>query len=327
MKTKYFAFTVALGSAVSLSAIERPKGDDTQVPEEPRGGILDPHPARETEPGEPRKAEAPEKIAYLGVSGEPIGEALKLHLELKKGLILATVDPTSPAGLSGLMEHDILLAVDETELTDQTSLRAAILTHQPGDLVNLKLVRRGKKIEQELALGAAPADRSVPPMALLPDRATEMNKLLGPGFGLKLGGLDSSDIEKEMMDRLRQALGGGAPDALGQGRPQLRFQIPGDDQQPNGAFRSFGSVSLQDEEGSVQMKTKGGKSTVVVRDRAGKVLYEGPFNTEEDKEAVPEELRERVERLDTGNGRSGFHFEFKGLGAPQPGRQNNEDGE
>lgn len=315
---------------MTLAAIERPDGGETTVPAEPQGGILDAGqkkaigPGKEVEAQAGPAAEVAQKVAYLGVGGEAIGEALKSHLELEKGLLLVTVDPNSPAGLSGLKEHDILRFLGETELTDQESLRTIIGKHQPGDVVALKLIRRGKEIEQEVTLGEAPLDRGIRPMALVPNPAAEMNRMLNKRLSLKFDDFEDNGFEMEMMEQLRKALGDRGNN-LGPGVfPQLRFEIPGDDEGMAGGFHAFGSVSLKDEEGSVEMKTRGGKRTVIVRDPAGEILFEGPYNTDEEKKAVPEDLRDRVEKLDMGNGGGGFRFNLRRFDKPE---QPQEEGE
>ena len=65
------------------------------------------------------------------------------------------------------------------------------------------------------------------------------------------------------------------------------------------------------------MKTEGEKRTVVVKDREGNVLFEGPYNTDEEKKAVPAEMRERVEKLDMGDGGNGFRFNFRAFPEPK----------
>ena len=328
MKKSKFVFLTALGSVMTLAAIERPGGGNKTVPAEPQGGILggvDKETVDKVEEQKKPAGQPAEKVAYLGVSGEEISEALKLHLELDNGLLLSTVDPTSPAGLSGLKEHDILRSINESNLTDQDSLRATMANHKPGDVVSLKLVRRGKEIDQELTLGAAPLNRDIRPMELVPNPAAEMNNLLNKQLGLQLGGLQNGDLEKEMMEQLRKALGGPAELFKNAGGfRQLRFEMPGGDQNNGGGFQAFGSVSLQDDEGSVQMKTEGEKRTVVVKDREGNVLFEGPYNTDEEKKAVPAEMRERVEKLDMGNGGNGFRFNFRTFPEPKGGKLGGE---
>jgi hypothetical protein len=328
MKKSKLVFSAAVGSVMTLAAIERPGGGEKTVPAEPQGGILGGRKKEANDQIDEQQApaaQAVKKVAYLGVGGGEISEALKVHLEIESGLLLSTVAQDSPAGLSGLKKNDILLSINEVGLTDQNSLRRAMANHKPGDVVSLKLIRRGKEIEQELTLGESPVNRNIPPMALVPDPAAEMNKLLNGQFDFRLGGLENGEIEKQLMEQLRKAFGDRA-EMFGKngGFRQLDFEMPDLGGNQGGGFQAFGSVNLQDENGSVQMKSEGGKRTVIVKDREGTLLYEGPYNTDEDKKAVPEDLRERVEKLDMGNGRNGFRFNFRAL--PQ-GKQGQPEGE
>ena len=53
-----------------------------------------------------------------------------------------------------------------------------------------------------------------------------------------------------------------------------------------------------DDEGSVTIRTINGNKEVIVKDKSGKALFEGPYQTEQDKAAVPEEFRQRIEGFD-----------------------------
>lgn len=316
MKITTIGLTALLGTFASLSAIERPAGEKVKEeipaqPVEPQGGILGGDAKPEVaEKADQRNQVAPvEKIAYLGVGGQESSEALLMHLNLDSGLHLTTVDPTSPAGLAGLNEHDVIVEVDGTKLSDQDSLRAALSETKPGDDVLLKLIRRGKSIEQKVTLGEAPARRNIQPLALVPNQAANMNRLLNEQLGNALGGLGNAELQKELMEQLEKALGD-----RGAGFQALRLDLDAD--MLNGedmkmGIKGFGSVRLEDEEGSIEMKTKNGQRELAVRDKAGKLLFEGPYDTEIDKAAVPEEHRERVERLDMGK-KGSFQLRLNG---------------
>ncbi len=314
MKITTIGFTALLGSLLGLSAIERPGGEKEtrKTPPEPQGGVL----------GNGRKAEkadaaknAPkpmpvEKVAYLGVGGESSSDALLMHLDLDGGLLLNTVDPASPAGLSGLKEFDIIVAVDEARLTDQDSLRAAIASAKPGDEVTLKLIRRGKAIEQKVTLGEAPAVRNIRPLAIIPNQAADMNRLLNRQLGNALGGLGDDRLQAELMDQLEKALGKDGAEFK-----QFRFNLGGDlldGQEKKMGFRGIGSMRFEDGEGSIEMKMSEGQRELKIRDKEGKLLFEGPYDNEIDKAAVPEEYRERVERLDMGGKGNNFRLKLNG---------------
>jgi len=312
MKLSTIGLSALLGTFASLSAIERPAGEKSTEeipakPARPQGGILrDDQRVDKAEKAEEALENdleiVEEKIAYLGVGGMEASEALLMHLELESGLLLSIIDPKSPAGLSGLKENDIIVAVGETQLTDQDSLRAALSDKKPGDEVALEIIRRGKSIEQKITLGELPARRNIQPRALIPNQAAQLNELLNQQLGNALGGFGDQEMQKELMEKLNKALG----DAGGGGFRQLRLDLGGGDLLKGNDFKmnfqQVGSVRLEDEEGSIEMKMSDGQRELSIRDKQGKLLFEGPYDTDIDKAAVPEEYKERVERLDTSNG-------------------------
>lgn len=318
MKISTIGLTALVGTFATLSAIERPGGEKTTEeipakPAEPQGGILGNNEraerADEVAPEVDQKKAPLAKVAYLGVGGKPCSEALLTHLELESGLLLSTIDPTSPAGLSGLKGNDIIVAVGETKLTDQDSLRGVLAGKKPGDNVTLKLIRRGKAIGQKVTLGEAPAIRNIQPQALVPNPAAEMNRLLNQQLDNALGGLGNDKLQKELMEQLEKALG-----AQGKGFQQLRLDLGAD--MLNGedlkmGIQGIGKMSLQDDEGSIEMSMKNGQRELKIRDTDGNLLFEGPYDTDIDKAALPEEYRERVEKLDMGSGNS-FRLKLNG---------------
>ena len=74
-----------------------------------------------------------------------------------------------------------------------------------------------------------------------------------------------------------------------------------------GDFQAESSVRLLDGEGSIEMKGVGGSKEVRVFDKAGDLVWEGPYDTEQDKAAVPDDIRERIDQVD-------FNMDFGGDG-------------
>ncbi|MCH1419995.1 MAG: PDZ domain-containing protein [Akkermansiaceae bacterium] len=312
IKITTIGLVVLLGSFLDLPAIERPDGDGSneKIPAQPKGGIL-----REDQKGGADAKAAPKpipvnKVAYLGVRGDESSEALRSHLELEGGLLLSTVKPTSPAGLAGLKRLDVIVSVDGNSLTDQDSLRDVITRYNPGDEVTLKIVRRGKKIEQKVTLGEAPEIQNLPLQAIIPNPAADMNRLLNQQLENALGGLGDDKLQKEMMKQLEKALGND-----GAGFKQFKFNLGGnmlEEKDLKLGFRGIGSMKFVDEEGSIEMKMTDGQRELSIRDKEGKLLFEGPYDNDIDKAAVPEEYRERVERIDSSGDENGFRLRFNG---------------
>ena len=95
----------------------------------------------------------------------------------------------------------------------------------------------------------------------------------------------------------------GMPEALkqlqqrvGKAFREMGGVLPGGQMQFN-MQSSAGSVRLLDEQGSVEMQMEGGSKQVRVRDKQGKVQREGPYDTNQDKAAVPDDVRQRIAKL------------------------------
>ena len=278
------------GIASPLLAIERPKALDGQAPEAvpaDRAAVVE----EETELKEEQPA------AWLGVFGETADKALAAQLGLNGGVVLRFVAKGSPAADAGLKVHDVIESVDGDVLNSQDDLRAAVLAHKPGEELKMDVVSGGAKKEVGVTLGDRPAN--LPQVAAgldfdggvegIPNLRQEMWKL----DGLLPGG----KFEKEMEGQLKKLLEG-LPNAFNGMRLNLN---------------STGSVQLHDEHGSVELNsTEGGGTEVEVRNKAGELLYEGPWDNDQDKAAVAPEVRKRIERLNFNGGASGLHFRFNG---------------
>ena len=78
--------------------------------------------------------------AYLGIRGLIV--PLRGQ-EARAGLLLTEVEEGSPADRAGLMIGDIMVGIDETRMTDQESLPAAVLAMNPGRAVTIAILRGG----------------------------------------------------------------------------------------------------------------------------------------------------------------------------------------
>lgn len=86
--------------------------------------------------------------ALLGVTTQPTGEGLGVEvIEIAEG---------SGAADSSLRVGDVIVAVDDTEITDPTSLGAAIAGYQPGDIVTVTVDRNGSTQDVAVTLGTRP---------------------------------------------------------------------------------------------------------------------------------------------------------------------------
>lgn len=86
--------------------------------------------------------------ALMGVTTQPTGEGLGVEvIEIAEG---------SGAADSSLRVGDVIVAVDDTDITDPTSLGAAIAGYQPGDTVTVTAERNDSTQEISVTLGTRP---------------------------------------------------------------------------------------------------------------------------------------------------------------------------
>jgi serine protease Do len=302
-----------LGIATPLLGIERPKALDDRIPEEAAANraVEVPEVQEDIKQADPS--------AWLGVFSQEADEALSAQLGIDGGVVLRFVAEDSPAAAAGLKMHDVVSAVDGEKLTTQDELRAAVLDHKPGDELKLDVVSGGVKKEVSVKLGERPAEMAQLPGALPPGRDGDERfpDLRRQMRELRLGGA-GGQFEKEMEGQLKRM-----EEQLRKMEQQPGFRgFPGMDWEellkdlPKGGnglnlnLKSSGSVKLFDEHGSVEMEMADGGKEVKVRDKAGELLYEGPWDTPQDKAAVAPEIRERVERLNFNGDGGGLQLHF-----------------
>lgn len=104
---------------------------------------------------------------YLGISYSMIDAdtAAQENLPVQNGALIgasangqAAIQPGTPAAKAGLRDGDIITAVGTVKLDSNTSLRAALLQHKPGETVTLEVLRDGKTMTVDVTLAQRPED-------------------------------------------------------------------------------------------------------------------------------------------------------------------------
>lgn len=83
---------------------------------------------------------------YLGIIG---GQSPNGHE-------VASVEPGTPAAEAGLLEGDIITAVNGEVLDAETFLLDVVFGHRPGDTITLTVLRNGETLSLDLVLGTRP---------------------------------------------------------------------------------------------------------------------------------------------------------------------------
>ncbi|WP_201584811.1 S1C family serine protease [Psychrobacter jeotgali] len=124
------------------------------------------------------------------------------QLETSTGVEVLNVVPQGPAAKSGLQVGDIILTIDDVEMTDANKLIQYVARKSPDTVLNTQILRNGKNAEVQVALEERPAQEEMQPPRILYDES--------------LGGRGHPDIRgeeqevpmmsEEERDRMREEL-------------------------------------------------------------------------------------------------------------------------
>lgn len=90
----------------------------------------------------------PVEFGFLGVESRPSSGS-------QSGAQIVSVSDGSPAAAAGLQEGDLIIQVGDDAVQSNTDLAAAIRAHQPGDTVDITLVRNGQETTVSATLVSA----------------------------------------------------------------------------------------------------------------------------------------------------------------------------
>ncbi|MFC5051052.1 S1C family serine protease [Rubritalea spongiae] len=262
------------------------------------------------------KAESEQK-AWLGVAGQPVDEALGAQLGINHGITIELVSPDGSAAKSGIKKYDIITQIGDEPIKDMTDLRQAMQSAKVDEMLDVEVFTGGKKELKRVKLDARPAHLpsvSAAEEPVLPPSASEQNTL--PQAFQHLPANDRLRIEDMMQQQMKQmqehfSQMGAQFEDLQQLHHQ-HMQVDPNNMRMKGHSNYNGTFTMMDNEGSIRLtlNDKEGKQ-VEVKDRLGKVLYAGPYETEKDKEAVPADIRSRIEALGMGQQAQGGGLRFK----------------
>jgi hypothetical protein len=245
---------------------------------------------------------------YLGVGTSHVPEALAAHIGLKadEGILIRAVDPDGPAAKAGLAEHDVITRVAGQAVGSHADLVKQIQGHKAGDAIALDLIHQGKAINKAVTLATRPDGGGI---AATPP---ELDNLMLNGMPQE----QAKRIRDAINRQLRAMQDGGAnpDDLLGKNLPNMadavqEMQKHMADAMKNGIQLQGGDINgqggavfrMQDEQGSIEMKSVDGGKEATVRDNHNKVLWSGPWDTPQDKAAAPANVRARLDKLNIDN--------------------------
>ena len=98
------------------------------------------------------------KRPWFGASGEAVTSEIAQGLGMARpnGVLVGEVWRGGPADRAGLKAGDVVLAIDGREVNDPQALRFRIATRKLGDTAALDVLRRGQRLNLQIALQDAP---------------------------------------------------------------------------------------------------------------------------------------------------------------------------
>lgn len=309
-------------TAMPVFGIEAPP-DDAPPPVEvtPSPGVLEAPPAAAGPVGKAA-------VAYLGVISTAVPEMLADHLGLKagQGIVVSAVMPEGPAAKAGLVVHDVITNIAGDPVGSPEELTVRINARQPGDHIRMDVIHQGKASGIDVTLGERPAHLAAPAPGPLDqlnlegvpeDIANRVRRMIEGNLGeMQLDfqkGVDQAapqieDAMRQMREQIGKAMEGfKLPEGPQQGGIQGGVEV-----HQGATFR------LMDNDGSIELKSFEGGKEITVRDKDQNIVWTGPWDTEQDKAAAPEDVRRRVERLDFDAGGNGLKLRLRNI-PPVPG--------
>lgn len=95
---------------------------------------------------------------WLGVAGTDLDPWTAKEYGVGKGTLVRRVDPKSPADRGGLKIQDVVTAVEAAPISSMDELTMLVRRHEPGDQIELTVVRAGTTRTMKVRLDRAPND-------------------------------------------------------------------------------------------------------------------------------------------------------------------------
>jgi hypothetical protein len=208
-----------------------------------------------------------EKVTYCGISTAEPPPVLIDQLKLSKGigLVVDFVEPGSPAEAAGLKRYDVITKMNDQVLANAEQLGVLVRLRKPTDDAKFAVIRQGHATSINVELGEKEMEVEVENAQADPFAQNRF-------FALQPNGQLATT--PGMMNTMVMNGGGGVAVT-----------------NVNGEIQKVWS----DDQTVLNLKIKNGKPvTLIVKDKAGKEIFNGPIDTEEQRRAVPADLQQKL---------------------------------
>jgi serine protease Do len=249
--------------------------------------------------GEAHEARTP--VTFLGVAVAPADPALAAQLRLPEGqgLVVKVVEPESPAAKAGLQEHDLLTKLDDQILIDPRQLFVLVRNRKEGEKVTLTYMRAGAEARAPVTLAThtPEAGRAFHWIGREPAGVLFHHEQFRAGRPAEIRDLGPAHV---MPFELSAPGPGHRPVPVGPHGDRVMI------------YRPEAGVVFSDEEGTLELQVDEKGRTITARNPNGDVVFTGSVSTPEERAALPDDLRKRLEKLE---GLDVFEMPMPAMGA------------
>jgi len=269
--------------------------------------------------------------SYIGVVTSPLPAVLTAQLGLADGfgLVVGEVLPDSPAAKAGLQRYDVLTKFNDQQLVDSSQFSTLVRAQKKDTEATLTFLRKAQeqkatvKIDEKLlpVPHHFPGFGGSPGSTLFLHRDSDGAHGAGPENGRRMQDRmrGFGDKMREFQERMKAWQKNPSADvpqppempSLESDQPIppeeiLREVQPGGVAQirllqPDGKVTyntANAKIFVRDESGEIEITGNDGKRSLVARNAAGETVFDGPIDTEEQRKALPEDIRKKIEVIE-----------------------------
>ncbi len=236
---------------------------------------------------------------FLGVHVSNAPAALTKQLELPDGfgLVVDHVTPDSPAAKAGLEQNELLYMFEDQYLVNAPQLATLVRSKNAGDQIELTVIRKAKQHKLTVTLTeppkGLPTRRPIHLDLVPPQRFNTTPRLQHDAEQLHQHIRDHIDqhggIDEEHLNKLTQRL-------AEQAQRNAQARVPAD-AKLTPIVNTVATMAWSDGEHHIKVHDHNGVETLTVSDKAGATLYDGPMPTDDADPAIPDEVREKVNKF------------------------------
>jgi hypothetical protein len=267
---------------------------------------------------------------YIGVITTPPPAVLSAQLGLAEGfgLVVSDILPDSPAAKAGVQRYDVLTKFNDQQLVDSGQFSILVRALKKGSEASLTLIRKAQEQKVTVTIDERPlperrvfpfpggfpgndvrhmhgdAEKAGDPMQDNIQRLKEWAR----NDGIRKYQEQMSNGPKNWIREPPQAQALPSPDGAPPIPPEdiLREVRPGGVVQirvlkPDGTVTynmANARLVMKDDTGEIEMTTHDGKRALVARNAKGDTIFDGPIDTEEQRKALPEDIRKKLEMIE-----------------------------